>query len=515
METDEGIPRRARSRTFGMVVIGSMLAVSSSSFRAAAASDVRLVEAVKKQDKEAVRVLLTTVDVNATAEDGATALHWATYHDDLETVDRLIRAGANAGATNRYGVTPLTLACTTANASMVERLLAAGADANAVLKSGETVLMTCARTGNVHAVKAILARGAWVEAKEASEHQTALMWAAAHGHSEVAQVLLDEDADAYARSRVKREVISRRLQSELKYGERLRTLGTDAEETLVGGFTPLLFAARNGHIETARVLLAAGADVNDTAPDGASVLVVAAHSGHGPLARFLLDHGADPHAAMVGYTALHAAVLADDLDTVKALLAHGARPNAQITLATRISRNGQTLDLGEHLLGATPIALAAKFAEVQMMRVLLAAGADPLLPLKNGWTPLMLAAGAGWRQGDWDRRDRGLDRFLATQLEWNDERGTLEAVKVAVEAGADLNAVDARGSTALHYIVDKGFPAVVQFLVEKGADPKLKNKSGLTPLATVSGRGRGGDPAVPISPKRQATIDLLRRLGGQ
>jgi len=485
------------------------LVVSAGSGVRAQGDDLRLLEAVKGQDTEAVGELLARqADVNATQPDGATALHWAVYRDDLEMAGRLLDAGANAGAENDYGVTPLSLACTNANAAMVEALLASGADANAAVSSGETVLMTCARTGSVDAVNALVAHGADVNAREAAENQTALMWAVAQGHPEVVRALVEHGAEVDARSRVSRHVISRRLQSELKYGELGRRYGTDAEETDIGGFTPLLFAARHGDIESARRLLAAGAAVNDVAPDGASVLVVATFSGHGALARFLLDQGANPNAAAAGYAALHAAVLTGDLEVVAALLAHGARPDAQVTQATRVSRNGQVLMLNELLLGATPFALAAKFTDVEIMRVLAEAGADPRLPLKNGWTPLMLASGAGWRYGVWDRRDRVLPHMLATQAELVDERGTLATVRLAVELGADVNAVDEDGNTALHYVVDKEFDRVVTFLAQSGANLNATNRRGQTPLAMVSRRRGGSDAA-------QATAALLQELGAE
>jgi ankyrin repeat protein len=393
---------------------------------------------------------------------------------------------------------------------MVERLLAAGADAKATLTSGETALMACARTGSVDAVEALLNRGAEVNVREAAESQTALMWATAQRHPAVVRLLLDHGADPNARSRVRREVISRRLQADLRYGERSRSLGSDAEETDIGGFTPLLFTARVGDIESARLLLAAGGNVDDTGPDGASALVVATHSGHGALARFLLDEGANPNAAIVGYTALHAAVLQGDVKVVEALLDHGASPNAQITQGTRVARNGQVLYLGEHLLGATPFALAAKFIEVEIMRVLLDAGADAALPLKNGWTPVSLAAGAGWRYGTWDRRDRALIRLPAAQRELYDERRTLEAVKMAAEAGSDVNAADEDGNTALHHVVDKGFPSVVAFLTESGARVNVENQRGQTPLTRFARRR----PEVSAEATR-ATGDLLHGLGAR
>ena len=491
------------------LLLAACLAFAADAGLSAQSDDLRLIEAVKTQQTASVGALLPEADVNATQADGATALHWAAYRDDLHTARLLVDAGAAAGASNELGVTPLALACANANAAMVEMLLGAGADATAAVGTGETLLMSCARTGSVAAVRALLAAGADVNAREPSKNQTALMWAASERHPEVVQLLVDHGADVQARSSARRQVISRRLQSELKYGELGRSYGTDAEETTVGGFTPLLFAARQGDIESARLLLAAGANVNDTAPDGASALVVATHSGHGALARFLLEQGANPNAAEVGYTALHAAALTGDLELVEALLVHGARPDAQVTLATKVTRNGQVLMLGEHLLGATPFALAAKFTEVEIMRTLAAAGADARLPLKNGWTPLMLAASASWRFAVWDRRDRALAKAPAFQAEMYDEPGTLAAVTLAVESGADVNAVDADGNTALHHVVDKGFDTVVEFLAARGVDLDARNSRRQTALAIVA-RGRSGN--IEAAP---ATADLLRLLGAQ
>ena len=484
----------------GSVVLGLIDA-------SAQAPDLRLIEAVKLQDAGAVRRLLDVpADVNAAQADGATALHWATYLADVETARLLVDAGADAGVANTHGVVPLSLACTNANAAMVDLLLAAGADAKAAVGTGETVLMSCARTGSAKAVAALLAHGADVNAAESAEDQTALMWAVAQRHPAVVRALLDSGADVHKRSRVRRFVISRRLQSNLRYGELGRRYGTDAEETDLGGYTALLFAARQGAVDSARLLLAAGASVNDTAPDGRSALLVAAHSGHGRLVEFLLAEGANPNASAAGYTALHAAVLQDDRGMLDALLAAGARPDAQVTEATRVTRNGQVLMIGEHLLGATPFALAAKFGEADMMRELLTAGADGVLPLRNGWTPLMLASGASWRYGVWDRRERTLHRDFAFQAEHADEGGTLAAVQVALDAGGDVNAVDETGSTALHYVADKGFPRVVELLVEHGAGVNAANYRGQTPLAVVM-RGRGNIEAAP------ATEALLRTLG--
>ncbi len=500
---------RHRCRLALFMVGGFLLAVAAAS---AQSPDLRLIDAVKRQDAPAVAVLLDApdgVDVNAAQLDGATALHWAAYHDDLETARRLADAGAHAASANDLGVTPLALACDNGSLGMVRLLLAAGADPDAAVETGETVLMTCARTGDVEAVRRILDAGADVNARESFEQQTALMWAAAQGHAEIVQLLIDHGADVEARSRSRRFVISRRLQSELRYGELGRSYGTDAEETQIGGFTPLLFAARNGSAAVARRLLDAGADVNDIAPDGASALVVATHSGHRELAFTLLERGANPNASGAGYTALHAAVLTGDLAVVEALLARGASANAQVTLATKVTRNGQVLMIGEHLLGATPLALAAKFTEPDIMRVLAEAGADVRLPLKNGWTPLMLAAGAGWRYAVWDRRERTLHKTPAFQAQMYDEAGTRDTVQFLLDRGAYVDAVDEDGNTALHYVVDKGFDRVVELLVEHGADLDIANRRGQTPYAIVA-RGRTGN-----SEAAPATMRLLESLGSR
>ena len=404
-----GGPRTHMTSRGWRILAAATLVVATAAPALAQSDGLRLLEAVKARDAEVVGDLLARqADVNFVQADGSTVLLWAAYHDDLELVEQLLEAGAAAGAANDYGVTPLALACANARPAVVDVLLAAGADANAAVSTGETVLMACARAGSAAAVGVLVARGANVNAREGLENQTALMWAVAQGHPAVVAALLEAGATVDARSRASRHVISRRLQSELRYGELGRSYGTDAEETQVGGFTPLLFAARHGNVDVARLLLDAGADVNDAAPDGASVLLVATLSGHRALARFFLDRGANPNSATAGYTALHAAVLTGDLEVGGALLAKGARPDAQVTEATRVVRNGQVLMINELLLGATPFALAAKFTESEIMRVLAEAGADPVLPLRNGWTPLMLAAGAGWRYGVWDRRDRVL-----------------------------------------------------------------------------------------------------------
>jgi ankyrin repeat protein len=471
----------------------------------AAASDLRLIEAVKNNNTAAVPALLKErADVNAPQGDGATALHWAVHLDNLNVAALLIRAGAHVNVANDIGVTPLYLACTNRNGEMVRKLLAARANPNATLLSGETVLMNCARAGDLGAVKALLAHGANVNAKEPSHDQTALMWAAAQRHSEVVKALVENGADVKARSRsynqiVTSEVTQRTGREELNY------------TVPRGGSTPLLFAARSGDVESARHLLAGGADVNDALPDGTTALVLAAYSGHGPVGALLLDKGADPNAAAVGYTALHAAVLRSDLDLVKTLLAHGANPNAQITKGTPVRRLSQDFELPKTLIGATPYLLAAKFLEVQMMAVLAAGGADPRLAMKDGTTPLMAAAGVGAAA---NANRRGLTVFDGGKVE--DEGLAAEAVTSALALDTDVNAVNQAGNTALHGAASLGYDPVVQLLADKGAQINVKNARGQTPLGTLTG-GRGPATATGAAVSREiphpTTADLLRKLG--
>jgi ankyrin repeat protein len=496
-------------------LVGWWLVPLASAVCLAAGGDLRLVEAVKTGNTAAVLALLKqNVDVNATQGDGATALHWAVHRDDLATTDLLIRAGARPNVANDLGATPLFLACTNRNGAMVEKLLAAGADANAALLRGETVLMECARTGSPRAVRALLAKGANVNAKEAQHAQTALMWASAQAHPDVVGALIEVGADINARSVVYTQTVTpeetqRAAREELNY------------TILRGGSTPLLFAARAGDVESVKLLLAAGANVNDTLPDGTSALVEASFSGHGTVAAALLDKGADPNAAAVGYTALHTAVLRSDLELVKALLAHGANPNALLTKGTPIRRDSQDLMLPATLIGATPYFLAAKFLEVKMMPLLAAAGANPRLALPDGTTPLMVAAGMGDKRDGADERKnqsrRGIYVYDGAVLD--PESVVLDGVKAALDEGSDINAVNKAGDTALHGTVSLGFDTVVQFLADHGADLNVKNKRGLTPLASLTrgGRGRRGAPAnddyVPSTAK-ESTVALLRKLGG-
>jgi uncharacterized protein len=465
----------------------------------------RLVEAARKNDKAALRVLLQQrADVAETEPDGTSALHWAAYWNDGEATDGLLRAGANVDAANQLGVTPLWLAAENGSAAVVQRLLRAGANPNASLRSGETPLMTAARTGNAEVVTALLEKGAHLNEKEDVRHQTALMWAVAQQHPEVVQVLLKYGADVHARSKTWLQVVNTT--------EEQKSHPSYRREIQQGGYTALLFAARVGDLDSARLLVAAGANVNDTAPYGTSATVVAAHAGHGELAAFLLEKGADPNLAGAGYTALHAAILRRNDALVKALLTHGADPNSPLAASTPTRRQSEDYYLAPPYVGATPFWLAARFTLPSVMRLLADHGADPLFApyldyfaqgggygvtrvVEGKTTSLMAAAGMGARL-------YGLGAMPARRPD-EVEATILEAVKVAAGLGVDVNAVNADGNTALHFVAGRGYDTVVRYLVERGARLDARNKKGQTPLAALMATARS----------RQSTIDLLKRLG--
>ena len=461
------------------LVAAAMAVLSTMAGAVAEAADGRLKEAVQDRDYAALRALIEQgADPSAPEGDGATALHWAVRWDDAKAVDLLLDAGAAVDAANDYGVTPLALACINRNAALIERLLTAGADPDATTSMGETALMTCARTGSTGGVAALLAAGASnVNAREASRDQTALMWAAARGYPEVVGLLLAHGADVGARTRTRSLLVS------------LGGSGAEGAADLpLGGFTPLLFAARQGGVASARLLLDAGADVNESAPDGASALVVASFSGHGELAAFLLRRGAEPNADGAGYAALHTAVLRSDAPLVRTLLAHGADPDIRLTRGSRVPRATHWWVLPGSLAGATPFLLASKYADVGIMRILAEAGADPFLPLRDGTTPLMMAAGARWANGEIDRHNRRVPPEVAEALH-ADEQRNLAATRLLLDLGAGVGVRNEAGDTALHSAVYKAWPAVVQLLVDHGGDLDAANAAERTPRQMMCREG--------------------------
>jgi ankyrin len=423
-----------------------------------------LLDAAKNGDRETLRALLKQgANVNSAEADGTTALIWASYRDNLEDADLLIRSGAKVNAANDLGVTPLWTACQNGSEAMVRRLLAAGANPNAKLTLGETMLMEASRTGNAAVVEQLLNKGAEVNVR-AARGQTALMWAVAQKHPDVVKLLLAKGADVRARSEAWSQVMAVVPHGYLDYNRAIPH----------GDDTPLLFAARVGDLESARLLVAAGADVNDADAWGISATTLAAHSGFADVVEFLLDKGADPSAAKAGFSALHLAIMRRNERIVTALLNHGADANAPLMTWTPTRRTSKDYNFDPELVGASPFWLAARFTEPNVMRLLVKHGADPLfvhhadkvvegrggVPFehrKDVTTTLMAAAGIGGGAAwvDLERPER--------------EPLTLEAVKLAVELGVDVNAANSDGRTALDAARNLKYDSVVQFLVEKGA----------------------------------------------
>jgi ankyrin repeat protein len=503
-------------------VIGGVLCLLAFALTANA-QDRKLVDAVKRQDQTAVTALIKGgANVNAALPDGATVLHWAAYNDDLPMAEALITAGANVGAVNQLGVTPLHLACGNGSAAMVELLLKAGADPNGGTAGRETPVMTAARVGQPAVMKQLLAKGGNASASEASRGQTALMWAAAQRHPDVVQLLLSAGANVKARTTVPPRRGRGMVVSEVAAPPTaLPARGAGAEGS--NGFTALLFAARSGDIESAKLLLDAGADINGLSADGMSPLLLSTQRAFPKFAQFLLDKGADPNLANLGYTPLHWAVgtweteltvraitverqdvwstvaglKAGKLDLVKALLAHGADPNGRMDKAPTRVGSSKNPDLPE-LLGATPLILAAMAGDVPVMETLRAAGANPALKTWTEGTVLMAAVGFGHVQGE----------------DFIKDADTRAAAELALAMGADVNDTDTTGNTALHYAAYMRHDASVKLLVERGADLNLKNYLGETPLwlseLVIQFMAGGTYQMIPSS-----TSDLLRQLGAK
>jgi ankyrin repeat protein len=424
-----------------------------------AGSDLRLIDAVKRRDHKAVGMLLNQhAEINAAQPDGATALAWATYLDETATAEALLAAGAKATTVDEYGETPLTLACANGNAGLVERFLKAGADANGARWDGETALMIAASAGNPQAVKLLLAAGAKVNAAESRKGQTALMWAAAEGHADVTQLLIENGADIKTASK--------------------------------SGFTALVFAAVKNDDGSVHALLNAGADPNYALPDGTKVLLVAAAFKSTKAAATLVDGGADPNVAdRTGNTPLHTAAQQGSLDLVNKLIAKHANLNA-LTAQAPAGRGGFGGGGGGGFRPQsgqqTPLLLAARANQPEIMKALVAAGADPLIKAQDGTTLLMAAAGSGH----------------------------VEAVKYAYELDQRVDAVTNTESTAMHSAVTGTMATstqpeickVIQFLADKGVPLDTKDSRGRTAIALA-------DP-LPIDQAQDLLTKLIVARGG-
>ncbi|HEY1240007.1 MAG TPA: ankyrin repeat domain-containing protein [Bryobacteraceae bacterium] len=492
-------------------------------------------DAAMQGDRVAVQSLLKQkADVNAPQPDGATAIQWAAYRNDGELADLLIKAGANVKTANHDGATPLSLAAENGSAAMIEKLIEGGADPNERRPNGETALMMASRNGNIAAIKVLLDHKADVNAKESLRGTTALMWAAEQSHPDAVKVLIEHGADLRATTdpdtRNSRLNIAPSVQQRLNSAQgagglnafaRARAAraragagggkaGASADDFDLeaffrgpqvkdgGGLTPLAYAAREGCLECARVLVEAGADVNELTLYGWSPLLVATQNRHYKLAEFLLDHGANPNLANKGgWTPLYLATDnrniesgdypvrrpdMDHLDYIKLLLDHGANVNARICGAQSTDKEckGDTTETRTNFTmqwlyedGATPFLRAAQSGDITLMKLLLAKGADPKIATAHNDSALAVASGIGWVEG--------------VTYEWSPEQ-SVEAVKMCLDLGIDPNLADDQGRTALHGAAHKGRTDVIQLLVDHGANLEAHD---LGSRDTVNGAMKG------------------------
>lgn len=494
----------------GLVILCGLGFLSVGSY--AASSGVA--DAVQARNTEALRVLIQKkADVNAPQGDGATALHWAAHWDDLEAADLLIRAGAKVDVPNRDGATPLFLAVLNGSRAMIEKLLNAGANVNApVLSHGETALMLAARSGSKEAVQFLLDRGAQVNATESLRGTTPLMWAAEQDHAGIIPLLVQHHADVNAQAAVIRPAKRRGL----GFANPSAPGASQNDAPAKGGLTALLFAVREGALDSVKALVTSGAQVNQPSVDGSGPLLVAVQNGFYSIGGYLIEHGADVNLANAkGWTPLYLAVKNRNQETtaipgpssegalefIQFLLEHKAEPNLQIQADTEIHQGMTAAWLKE--AGATPLLRAAICGDLTVVKMLLDHGADPLIPTFDHTTPLMVAAGVGWADG---------------MLREYSEEKTLEVVKLLVERGSNVNLANDHGITALHGAGYKGANKVVQYLVDRGANLAALDKGEdfgfgvssvkMTPLNWAEGVPIGMSSAI----YHTATVALLSRL---
>ncbi|MBX5460051.1 MAG: ankyrin repeat domain-containing protein [Steroidobacteraceae bacterium] len=470
-------------------------------------SAASLIEAIRSENRaEALARLEQGADANERSSDGTTALHWAAHVGDAELVKRLIKAGADVRATNDYGTTPVQEAAEIGDVQVLKLLLDAGADVESPNPEGQTALMTVARTNHLEAAKLLISRGANVNAREQWRGQTALMWAAAQSRPEMVKLLIKHGADVNARSKIRHW--ARRVTAEPR-----------PQNRPPGGLTALLLAAREGCVACAEALVKGGADINLADPENISPLLMATLNARWDVAAYLIRAGADVNKwDMWGRAPLYSTVdynttprggrpdrpssdATTPLQVMELLLKAGANPNMQLKLFPPYRSLGQDRG-GDSMLtvGTTPLIRAAKAGDVPAIRLLLEHGAMVDLPNDLRITPLMAAAGVG-------------STTIDTRARFRNEQECIEAAKLLLKAGANINATRDNGQTALHGAALWGWNAFVQFLADNGANLRAADRNGITPLDVAMGKaGPTGRIGVAAAEPRPETAKLLQKL---
>jgi ankyrin repeat protein len=450
-----------------------------------------LVDAAKRGDHvAALKLVEQGAGIHDAEADGTTALHWAVRSGDRTLVAGLLDAGADPNAANRYGMTPQHLAAINGDAATLRALLEAGADPNAALPEGETVLLSAARTGSPDAIEVLVKAGAKIDSRESFYGETPLIWAAAQDHADAVRALLALGAGPDVRSAPQTFEKRRLSQNLLSLGE----------------WTPLFYTARENALAAGKALIEGGASLNLTDPDGATALVIAIINAHYEFAAMLIEAGADPNVVDgSGMGALYAAVdmhrlavghgrpnpkpigLLDSADIVRLLLERGAQPNA--ALSKPIIQRQHTFGDSTLAEGATPLLRAAKSGDVELVKALVAGGADPAHTMPNGATALMYAAGLGWRNGS----------PLAPSYDQGSDEEAIATIDLLLELGLDLNAQDKDGNTALHAAIGgRASDAIITHLVKDvRADLAVRNAKGETALGAALAK-RDAEPLVAL-----------------
>ena len=501
-------------------VLAALVFLTSPAF--AAERDTRLADAAMNRDVATVRTLLQqkSIDVNAPGRDGTPALHWTVRVNDLETASALLRAGADPKLITRYGVTPMALAASSGNAAMLKLLLESGADANTPDGAGETPLMAATQVGSLDSVKTLLSAGATLDARDRTFQQTALMVAVRANHPDLVRYFIEQGAAVNAQTRTgdaPRWVLPNSVPG---FGHGIGIIRGGLPERgsrylIPGAMTPLMYAARDGRMESARLLLDAGAGIEQADANGVTPLLAAIGNNHPDVARLFIERGANINAMdWYGRTPLWTAVEARNmdfdnntfvnnvdraplLDLIKVLLDKGAAVNTRTKesppIRQKMLATTGTLEWVD-FTGQTPFIRAALAGDVTVMKLLLAHGADPKISTFGGTTALMAAAGVNW---------------VVDQTSDEGPKALLEAVQLCVDLGLDVNAINSMGLTALHGAANRGSDDIIKFLVSKGARLDIKDKEGRTPLTWAEGVFLATHPAQP-KPK---SIALLRELG--